>query len=470
MTLELDESKPTEVKLLIPLSAGISKQDADTIMQSFVAVVHRMAADPEQSVTRLTSFASSSLIGTGSPDQHAAQDIPFGLAHASLERWATTDPSRTAIRTKVGDLSYGVLNARANAFAAHLRKLGTEHGDMITVYMDKSADTLVAIFGIMKAGAAFVPLDPQNPHERNKFIIQDTGAKRIITDDANRESCANFGLPLVLPQDVALDNTTVATTEDKNKALLDAKPTGLGPDSIAYAIYTSGSTGQPKGVLVPHSAVDAATRGMVEATAVTADWIGLWVLNYIFDASYYDVFTLLSSGAILCVASQDEILSDLTGHINDMGVQQVMLTPTITKLIRGGPSDVPGLKVLNVCGEKIDTNILQWADHVDVYNGYGPTEATILMTVSKVEPGSNLNSIGRPLRHVSAIIVPSEGDSLQPIPDGQVGELCVRGPQLAAGYLNRPEQTRAAFVRDVDGEPLYRTGDLAQLSEDGTLL
>lgn len=100
---------------------------------------------------------------------------------------------------------------------------------------------------------------------------------------------------------------------------------------------------------------------------------------------------------------------------------------------------------------------------------YGPTEATILMTVSKVQPDGSLNSIGRPLKHVTAMILPPDGGSLEPVPHGEVGELCVRGPQLAKGYLNRPEQTNEAFIRDKDGEPLYRTGDLARRVDDGNL-
>ncbi len=181
----------------------------------------------------------------------------------------------------------------------------------------------------------------------------------MITDKMNKEDCESFGLPTIVIDDIPQDVEPI-----------ERQPVpGLSPDSTAYVIFTSGSTGTPKGVLVPHSAVDASTRGMIEATATTRDWVSLWVLNYIFDASYYDVFTVLTCGAVLCVAPQDDILSDLAGHINDMGVEQVMLTPTITKLIRGGPSEVPRLKVLNVCGERIDTNILEWAKSMDVYNG-----------------------------------------------------------------------------------------------------
>ncbi|KAL4916112.1 hypothetical protein BDW62DRAFT_202950 [Aspergillus aurantiobrunneus] len=444
ITLEIDESRPHVAKLLVPFAADVSA--AQSLLDTFVRTVKQMAADPQVSVGQLLSAEL--------PEE------PFGLAHAAFERCAAAEPHRPAIRTKRGELSYGDFNRRAECFASHLRRRGVCHGEMVPLYMDKSEYTLAAIFGILKAGAAFVPLDSHNPHERNKFIITDTSARLIVTDSANRKDCESFGLPMVLPEDIPLEENVHPGPVPE-----------LGPDSAAYVIFTSGSTGTPKGVVVPHSAVDAATRGMIQATQTTKQWVSLWVLNYIFDASYYDVFTVLSTGAVLCVAPQDDILSDLTGHINDLGVEQVMLTPTITKLIRGGPAEVPRLKVLNVCGEKIDTNILEWAKSVDVYNGYGPTEATILMTVSKVEPDGNLNSIGCPLKHVSAVILPAEDiTSLEPVPDGQVGELCVRGPQLAHGYLNQPGQTAKVFIRDADGERIYRTGDLAKWAEDGSLL
>jgi non-ribosomal peptide synthetase component F len=340
VTLELDEAQPEQVKLLVPRTARIV--DPQAVLQTFVNTVQQMAETPRLPLRRLVSG-----------------DSVFGLAHAALEKQALLNPSRPAIRTVDGDLSYGEFNSRAESFAQHLIDTGVDHGEMIPLYMEKSKDTLVAIFGILKAGAAFVPLDPRNPHERNMFIINDTKALRIVTDDGNREVCAAFNLPMILSNDVQV----VAKNTQR------VPRPGPTPDSIAYAIYTSGSTGVPKGVLVPHSAVDAATEGMIDATDVDADWIALWTLNYIFDASYYDVFTIFATGGILCVAPQDEILGDLAGHINRMGVKQVMLTPTLTKLIRGGPASVPALKVLNVCGERIDTNVLAWAEHVDVYNG-----------------------------------------------------------------------------------------------------
>ncbi|KAB2573477.1 Nonribosomal peptide synthetase 7 [Lasiodiplodia theobromae] len=449
--LELNEADPSRVKLLVPF-AGVDRGAATALLDLFVDTVEQAtannapstAAEPQQLPT-VTEEPSS-----------------FGLAHAEFEQRAAANASKTAVVESSGgrSWSYGEMDAKANNLARQLVQQDVAPGEIIPLFMDKSALTLVSILAILKAGAAFTPLDPRNPRERNSFIAQDVGAKRIITDVRNGEDCAAFGLDAIVPEQLDLDEGDSSPVDVPS----------LSPASTAYLIYTSGSTGLPKGVVVPHSAVAASAEGMIEATAVTADWVSLWTLNYVFDASYYDVFTVLSAGATLCVAPQDDVMSDLAGHINRMGVEQVMLTPTMAKLISGGPSEVPKLKVLNVCGEKIDSNIQEWAKQIDVYNGYGPTEATILMTVSKVAPDGDLNSIGLPLRHATAVILPAEGSSLKRLPAGEVGELCVRGAHLATGYLNRPEQTAKAFVRDADGEVLYRTGDLARWADDGSLI
>jgi len=459
ITIEIDENDPFQVKLLVP--SGIDDSAANSTLDSLVHFVNIIVTHPNEIVSVHLSAPPVPLKEDMNESQILARPKPqFGLAHIAFEQHASANPAKLAIRSISGEpLSYGAFNSIANKFANWLLRHDVKHGDMIPLYMDKSITTLISIFGIIKAGAAFVPLDPRNPQERNAFIVKDVCAKQIITDAKNSMAASTLGADLIISEQVELEKE------------LDERPVipGLSPSSVIYVIYTSGSTGLPKGVIVSHSAVTASTDGMIKATRVTSEWNALWVLNYVFDASYYDVFTIFSAGATLCLGPQDELLSDLAGVINKMGIQQVMLTPTITKLIRDGPTQVPGLKVLNVCGERIDINILQWAKQVDVYNGYGPTEATILMTVDKVMPDGNLNRVGFPLKHAEAVILPVEGSSLEPILESQIGELCVKGPHLAQGYLNCPEQTSAAFVRDKDGALLYRTGDLARWLPDGSL-
>ena len=449
-TIEVEQRTASTAKFL---GQQVSLDIAESLLEDFVKAMEFL-------ITNSDSLLGEYISSTASPISALSSDsTKFGLAHAAFEKHAQLTPSKTAVSTHTGSaISYSELNGKANSFAKFLSRHGSVHGEMVPLYMEKSTATLIAILGIMKAGASFVPLDPKNPHERNSFIIKDVKAQRLVTDHKNRDAATFFGVELLLPDEMSLDPSTEALFVPE-----------LTSESTIYAIYTSGSTGLPKGVLVQHSAVTASTEGMIEATGVTSDWNALWVLNYVFDASYYDVFTIFTAGATICVAPQDEVLSNLAGFINDMNVQQVMLTPTITKLISGGAAQVPTLKVLNVCGERIDMNILKWAESVHVYNGYGPTEATILMTVSKVERNGSLNSIGYPLKHAVATIVPAEGDSLEPVASSVIGELCVAGPHLANGYLNRPEQTAKAFVKHIDGTPMYRTGDLARWNEDGTL-
>ena len=361
LTVEVNEQDPTYVKLLV--RKPVELDAAQYLIDHFGGILNYMiTAQPDILVGQLISTRSLSEHTLIKEDRgiNEVSKARFGLVHTAFEKIAASNPSKMAIRCATGmTLSYGELNAKASSFASWLIEHGVRHGEMIPLYMDKSAMTLISILAIMKAAASFTPLDPRNPHDRNLFITNDVGALRIITDEKYHGSALAFNLETINPERLSLDSNT-----DKCPVISE-----LTSDSAVYAIYTSGSTGLPKGVLVTHSAVSASTEGMIEATGVTSDWNALWVLNYVFDASYYDVFTIFTAGATLCLAPQDELLSDLPGHINNMGIQQVMLTPTITKLIREGPSQVPGLKILNVCGEKIDVNILEWAKSVVVYNG-----------------------------------------------------------------------------------------------------
>lgn len=351
--MEIIEDDPTHVKLLVQSSA--EPEFAQSIVDRFAKTVDSMVASPDGHICNMKLSPKPDCASVTKVEKQQ-----FGLAHTAFENYAAANPSKIAIRSSSGStLSYAKLNAKANSLANWLAQHGVYHGELIPLYMEKSSTTLVSIFAILKAGAAFTPLDPHNPHDRNSFIIKHVNASRIITDEKNREAASDFGVDLIVPEGMDLD-------ANRARPPLISALTG---DSTIYAIFTSGSTGMPKGVLVTHSAVTAATEGMIEATKVTSDWNALWVLNYVFDASYYDVFTIFTAGGTLCLAPQDEMLQDLAIHINGFKITQVMLTPTITKLIRGGASQVPGLKVLNVCGERIDMNILEWAKNVDVYNG-----------------------------------------------------------------------------------------------------
>ena len=385
------------------------------------------------------------------------QSTNYRLAQSMFESRVAPNGTKTALQNEAGEtLTYDDLNRKAHCFALYLLSYGVKHEDVVPLYLDKSLESLIAILGILKAGAAFCPLDPANPPARNMFIINDIAAKVIVTDRTNMESCSHFPCrPIVLQE---LDLSPFANSK--------INIPWLQPESLAYIIYTSGSTGTPKGVLINHESVAAASAGMIEATGVNHLWRSLWTLNYVFDGSYYDVFSVLGAGGTLFLASQERVLPNLASLVNSFGVTNLMVTPTIAKVIK--PQDVPGLKVLLMGGEPLHSGIFEkWARHIPVYSVYGPTEGTILVTTTVVEPTSMPKNIGREIRSADLYLLDPESN--QVIPDGEVGELCIAGPHVARGYLNRPDATKAAFWTDADGKRVYRTGDLARRLPDGQI-
>ncbi|KAK3356396.1 hypothetical protein B0T25DRAFT_589035 [Lasiosphaeria hispida] len=384
---------------------------------------------------------------------------PGMLAYSLIDRAIARYPQEVALEELSGKkITYREFDIAVDGLAHVLRASGIQTGDIVPICMQKSIDSLVAVFGILKAGAAFTPLDPKNPRDRNDFIVKDVEATIAVTDSVHGDVFESFSGKIINMDYLAAGSREVESRPPSSP--------GVSPSDLAYVIYTSGSTGLPKGVQVHHAAVAASTEGMIEACKIDDSWHVLWFLNYVFDASYFDVFTVLGSGGTIAIADQDTLIRDLAGCINAFGVKQLMITPTISRLI--SPADVPTLKALLVCGEPITPEVAgTWAVRMDVYNGYGPTEATILMTVSKVRPDGNLKSIGYPLKAVKASILHPE--KLVPVPYGAVGELCVAGGQVAISYLKRPEITSKVFLKAADGSVLYRTGDFARWLPSGEI-
>lgn len=473
------EAESSAHGLDLRLVSSLPRDKASFLLGNVVETINAILRESTMHIGELcpTSAEEKAFLDSLSTEQPTE---PGMLAHSLFDRMAARHPEKVALEDLSRDkMSYRDLDARANQLACKLQAVGVRTGDVIPIGMEKSMNTLVAVLGVLKAGAAFTPLDPKNPKDRNGFIMQDVGARVAVTDSIHSDIFDGFSGEVINVDALEADNTKTANAPS------------LSPEDPAYIIYTSGSTGLPKGVQVSHRAVAASAEGMIEVCKVDSDWHVLWFLNYVFDASYFDIFTVLGSGGTISIADQDTMIGDLASCVNNFGVKQLMLTPTISKLIT--PSDVPSVKTLLVCGEPITPEVVEtWASRIEVYNGYGtfllstppffsrepnpflisritigPTEATILMTVSRVTPGGNLKSIGCPLKAVKASILHPKRSS--PVPFGAVGELCVSGAQVATGYLNRPEITAAAFQRAEDGSIIYRTGDYARWLPSGEI-
>ncbi|KAL6857396.1 NRPS [Amphichorda felina] len=376
------------------------------------------------------------------------------LGHSALQRMAASYPGKTAVEDASGNrISYAGLAIKINQLAGLLQENGVGLEQLVPLMLEKSINTIVAMFGVLAAGGAFLPLGPENPRERNLGILQDSEARIVITDRLNAAFFDGSVYQVIVIDDVAWD-------------MIPIKPQfvpGMTPDSLAYVIYTSGSTGKPKGTLLTHRALSTAVDGIIDSMNRGSSDRVLWSQNYSFDGSFFSLFSALSSGCTLCVAPQNTIVANIAELINKMNVNHVTMTPSMASLFH--PDDVPTLEVLGTGGEAVSSYMLEvWAPRITVYSAYGPTEATICVTNRVVTPELNPRNIGRPFRNVGALIL--DPDTMDPVPRGSVGELCVSGPQLARGYLNRPEATDKVFHTLPNGR-FYQTGDLAKWLPNG---
>lgn len=352
------ESIPTGVQLR--LLSSLQKSKASLILGNVAETLKAFVRHPEILISSINPISAEEETVVDSLSKvHPTTDGL--LAHTLIEKMAASSPNKLALCDLSGAaISYHQFNESAEALARVLLSKGVQRGSIIPICMQKSPNTLVAVLGVLKVGAAFTPLDPKNSNERNTFIIGDVGAKLAITDSIHHHAFDGFAGDIINMDDFRSNNMAI---------FAHSSPECTSSD-LAYVIYTSGSTGLPKGVQVSHGAVAASTEGMIEACNVNGEWRALWFLNYVFDASYFDVFTVLSSGGTICVADQDTLIDDLAGCVNAFSAKQLMITPSVSKLI--SPEQVPSLLTLLVCGEPITPELRStWATKMDVYNGYG---------------------------------------------------------------------------------------------------
>ena len=374
---------------------------------------------------------------------------------------------RVAVRQGEDCLTYGELERESSAFADRLRLAGIGSGDLVGIVPERRVELAVGLLGILKAGAAYVPLDTAYPVERLAFMIEDTGIEWVIGEALTVE---------VQERQPGFIDWQGSITERATTARSSSVPAAAAK-ATAYIMYTSGSTGRPKGTVVPHRAVLRLVLGQ-DYVQLGPDHRILQYAPVAFDASTLEIWGALLSGAeLVLMPTCDPSLRALGGAIADHGITTMWLTAGLFHaMVDERPEDLCRLQQLLTGGDVVSparaAKLLNMAPHLTLINGYGPTENTTFtcchrITLEDAESGNPL-PIGRPIPNTSTYIL---GEDLRPVAPGEEGELCTGGDGLADGYWNRPDLTNDRFI-DAPWDRstrLYRTGDLARFRPDGVI-
>ncbi len=446
------------------------------LARTLEGTLEALTAAPERRLSELTRPSGAELEALLAATRRERVELPpvTGI-HQFLERTAALHPERPALITAERTLSHRELDRRANHLAWRLRALGAGPEVRVGLCADRSVEAIVALLGVLKTGAAYVPLDPTAPRERLLALLKEVEAPLVLAQAPCVERVSGGG-------------ARVLRLEDFND-VLEGEPVrpldvALSPEGAAYVLHTSGSTGQPKGVVVPHRALLNHLEAVRREYALSPEDRVLQFASLHFDVAAEELFPTLAAGAavVLRRAGEVEPVDELRALIARSGVTVVNLPSPywhewVDELPRLAEALPPSVRLV-VTGSQAPSpeRLSRWRErvgaHVRWLNAYGPTEATITSTV--FEPRAEVERprvpIGRPLAGIRLYLL---DERLRPVPAGAPGELFIGGRGLARGYLGRPAATAESFIpdpfTDEPGARMYRTGDLARLLPDGNV-
>ncbi|MGW0583930.1 non-ribosomal peptide synthetase, partial [Streptomyces sp. NPDC002920] len=398
-----------------------------------------------------------------------AREAPAATLPELFQAQASRTPDATALVFEDVELSYAELNARANRLARLLIDRGVGPESLVAVMMHRSADLVVALLAVTKAGGTYLPIDPDYPAERITYLLSDAQPLLVLTS-ADLASRLTAGEVSHLAVDDPRTITALGDIEDTDTTDVERRTT-LVPAHPAYVIYTSGSTGRPKGVAVTHQGLPSLVAAQAEEFAITAGSRVLQFASASFDAATWEMVMALCNGACLVSAAPHDLLPGqaLVRLVAERSVTHATLPPAALALL--GPDSLPSITTLITAGEALSQNLVaHWADGRRLINAYGPTESTVCATITNPLSADEHSTphIGTPIANTRVYVLDS---ALRPVPPGVAGELYLAGAGLARGYLDRPGLTAQRFVANpfTPGERMYRTGDLARWNADGQL-
>ncbi|MFM6139805.1 MAG: amino acid adenylation domain-containing protein, partial [Sphaerospermopsis kisseleviana] len=448
---------------------------ADSIkrmIEHFEVLLTAITQNPQQSVSKLplmTAREIQQLQAWNQTDKYYPQDQTFVTL---FEQQAAQTPNNIAVVFEDHSLTYQQLNQKANQLAHYLiHNYQIQPDTLIGISVERSLEMIVGLIGIIKAGGAYLPIDPTYPPERIRFMLEDSGISVLLTQSFLFEQLPLNELEKSL-QVICLDGENLAEESIENPLPQSQ------PHDLAYVIYTSGSTGRPKGVMIEHRGLVNLTLAVDEALQIQPQSRLLQFASFSFDASIWEIATALGAGACLYLAKKETLLpsQEFVNFISDRQISHITIPPSVLSLLP--PANLPDWQVLVTAGEACSPELVnRWATGRRFCNAYGPTESTVCASMTFCQADGKKPTIGKPLPNIRLYILDANN---QPLPPGIPGELCIAGAGLARGYLNRPETTAEKFIEiDFTSTPLstrfgqieriYKTGDLARWLPDGNL-
>ncbi|THC98393.1 hypothetical protein EYZ11_002112 [Aspergillus tanneri] len=450
------------------LTSRLSPQHAEHVSEALSAALSSIVSNPRSSVESVDLFGPQQSKQVGIWNASSPATVQECL-HTLFERRARAAAADTpAIASWDVDLTYAQLDKKATQLARVLVNMGLGPEDLIPICFDKSSWAIVAMLGILKAGAGFVPLDPAHPPERLAAIVAQSAAQLVLVAMGTAKLVTDL-VPQIL---VISASSNMWLGKSCDGLIHDRAPS---PTNVAYTLFTSGSTGTPKGVVMEHAAACTSVIHHGREIGCSAATRMFQFAAFTFDACILEIFTTLAYGGCICIPSEAERMSDIAGSIQRLQVNTSFLTPSVIRILR--PEQVPGLTTLILGGEALDPdNIRTWAGHLRLMNGYGPTETCVFCVMNTFASPTDRNVLGRAVSSLSWIVRPGNHQQLAPI--GSVGELLVQGGTLARGYLHDEAKTAEVFVTDPaffspktdrGQSRFYKTGDLVRYNPDGTI-
>jgi amino acid adenylation domain-containing protein/non-ribosomal peptide synthase protein (TIGR01720 family) len=428
------------------------------LAQAYATLLAALVRAPDAAVGALDPLAAAD---AGRQLEWNATAVAFDrelCLHTLIARHAAATPDAIAVRSDTHALSYRELQALADRFAARLSAQGVGPGSVVAVCGPRTPELMAGFLGVLIAGGAYLPIDPAMPQARIAHILQDSGARALLTTSALASRWDDTGLPRIL-LDADDDTQPVAPPAPEHAATAD---------DLAYLIYTSGSTGTPKGVALEHRGAVNLLANQQALFGVDRDSRVLQFASIGFDAATWEWIMALGAGATLCLCPDDIRASaeDLAEYLVARRITHATLPPALVAHM--DPRRDYALRALVVAGEACPDVVRDvWAAAWPLYNAYGPSETTVCATVERLRPGEAI-TIGRPLRNLQVWVLDVRG---RPLPAGAIGELAIGGVALARGYVGKPALTAQRFIDaelpDGRRSRLYRTGDRARLLADG---